>query len=503
MGLYVDPVMAVLPRRWPPLPNVWFCGKGGESAWRPACLLRSMVGVYMSHATSQMPDSAEARLPRAARQAGALSRGRGAAQRRLMGRRTADALSAVVIVVFACLQVPAHHNWGLSNDSYRYARHSMQILGEPRGVAQREATKAYCSLEAEQREHLRQLRPGGMPSPARRVAQTRSCQRDNANGLGPRNPRYERIFDTRPGYPLLTAPAIGLFGITRGMWLTSLVITAGASLLVVVLLRQARASLFAALTGQVLFLCSRPAWWSMRPLAEGAITAGVLAALLGAWWLLQGRSRPGVVLLCAALGATALVKYSTALVLAVSLVAAAACLCLIRRNTGDGPSRGRAALLGGLSAAAAIGIIAAMKALRLPGASETLQEIFTHHFRTPPVDDPLSQLLRLNVSYWVQWASDQAAEPLFVLLLGLGCWGFLRCSPVLGVLSLAAGMVGLATAAAHPTASQGDRLWLLMWMPALLGTPLAVDLLRSRLRKAGPVHPQQLDDAVKAHSVNG
>lgn len=407
-------------------------------------------------------------------------------------RRLAALAPLLVVLVFAALQALAHPDWALANDSYRYARQSLEILGHSPADARREAVQAYCASDAAQRQRLRGLDPLLGGPPAERSTDLQTCLELNADGLAPDDPRYERIFAARPGYPLLIAPAVALFGISRGMWLTGVLLAAGASLLVVLLLRQAGASRAAALTGQALFLCSRLGWWSTQPLAEGAVTVGVLGALLGAWWLLHGRGRAGACVLLLSLAATALVKYSVAMMLACALAFAAACLPLTRSGRAACPGRvARTGMipLAALSAAAAALVAVAATVLRLPDVSETLQDTFSHSFHRALVTDPWPRLLRLDGHYWAEWLRDQAAQPLLTLLLCLAGWALVRRGRVLGVLSAAAGAVGVATAAAHPVINQQDRLWALLWVPVVLGVPLALDLLR-----AAPVPPAATPD---------
>ncbi|MCD0483098.1 hypothetical protein LO771_11955 [Streptacidiphilus sp. ASG 303] len=414
-------------------------------------------------------------------------------------RRSAATLPLLVVLVFAALQTVAHPVWTLSNDSYRYARQSLEFLGVPPAEARSRAVAAYCASDAARLARIRRLDPAASgPADAARRADLRSCLRANAAGLSPTDPRYERIFTTRPGYPLLISPAVALLGVARGMWLTGLLLTAGSSLLVVALLRQAGASPTAATAGQLLFLCCRLGWWSTQPLAEGAVTTGVLAALLGGWWLLHGRTRAGAALLLGALAATTAVKYPTALMLACALAAAAVCRLLgraarprpgagTRTGTRTGTdtaadtaagTRSGAVLLAALAGSAAALIAVGTTALRLPDAAETLQDTFTRSFHRPPVADVWQRLLRLDAHYGEQWLRDQAAQPLLPALLCLAGWALARRCRTLGVLAAAAAAVGAATAAAHPVAAQQDRLWALLWVPAVLGAPFALDLLR-------------------------
>ena len=63
------------------------------------------------------------------------------------------------------------------------------------------------------------------------------------------SPRFMRIFEVRPGYPLFLVPFITVFGVTWGLWIASVVVTVAGGVLAFLILRTLRASLPLALTG--------------------------------------------------------------------------------------------------------------------------------------------------------------------------------------------------------------------------------------------------------------
>ncbi len=382
----------------------------------------------------------------------------------------------LAVMLFAAIQLLAHPNFHLSNDSYRYARTTLQLLGESRADAQRNALAVYCSNQTYQAQRSHEVtNPANFQAPFPYVKTYDRCIAKYPHGLLPNSPQYERIFDTRPGYPLLLLPAVAAFGLLKGMWLTSLLITAAASMLVFLLLRVAGLSRMAGLIGQGIFFASPLAYWSMQPLSEGALTVFVLVAMLGSWKLLQGKIAYGAIILLASYAALAVTKDATGLLLALSSVFVCGVALLqprLRRRT--------TVLFAGISALAGALIVGASYWLRLPSAETSLQDTFTRHFTMPPATHIWTQLIHLNAAYWQHWLADQATRPMFLLLTALACWALFTRNPTLGWLGLTVGLVGVGTAIAHPVVTQTDRLWELAWIVPVLGIPAAVDHLRRR-----------------------
>lgn len=380
----------------------------------------------------------------------------------------------VVAVLYAVLQTAGYSGMDFSNDSYRYARSALQFVGESRSDAEIDAVKAYCTNRTLLAQGRADVDPTHYDEPSKQAQQYQSCVKNHPDGLKPDDPRYERIFDTRPGYPLATAPAVGALGVLPGMWITDLLITLLGSLLAWAFLRAIGASRLAALGAQVFYLASPISYWSMRPLSEGLVSDAALGAMLGAWWLYKARSKTGTALLLGSFVVLSLTKYSTALLLAAGFGAASMALIVFNRIRTRG-----VVLLTVLSFGVAAGNVAVAKVASLPSTSTTLQDTFTNHFQQPDVADPWHRLLELNVRYWPHWVVTQSVTPLFLAAAVVGGWAVVRrASPLVGWLCLAVAVVGLGSAVAHPVTDQVERLWLLAWIPAVLGTVLWLDTLR-------------------------
>jgi hypothetical protein len=384
-------------------------------------------------------------------------------------------LPALIVFAFLVLQIVAAPAVAMTNDGYRYARTSLQILGDSREVATQRAVRAFCTDvvgEADRERRLSALRFRGRPKPGAVDA----CVAAWPNGVGPLSPRYEAIFDSRVGYPLFAAPLVALLGISPGLWVTSLLWTALGGWLVVVLLRSAGVPGRFAAAGQVLYYVTPIGLWGGYPLAEGVTLTLTVGALLGAWWMVRRRVWPGLALLAGALVLGFLVKFSSLLLTAAALVAAGAVL-LWR----DGAARHRGTYL--MIAVNVCWLAAASGVAHLlawPGAGESLQDTFTRRFSRPDVPDPWRRLARLNLNYWTQWVQNQARAPWLVLLLGASAWALFRRHAALAWLVTAVALTGFATFAAHPTVSQEQRLMIPIWLLPVVGVPVLLTMLADR-----------------------
>ncbi|MFI8194566.1 hypothetical protein ACIF8T_38655 [Streptomyces sp. NPDC085946] len=393
-------------------------------------------------------------------------------------RRPPRALPALVAAAFVLLHVFGYPATRFSNDSYRYARMAYAFLGDSRQEATRKAVAAYCADTARLVHRERLLGQLTFREPGRRAAYAARCEEKYAGGLVPTDPRYERIFTTRPAYPLAAAPFVALLGAKAGLTLVALACTALAGYLVFLLLRALRAPPPAALLGQVLCYVTPLAAWGGRPLTEGPALAVLTALLLASVWLLRGRVLPGAVLFAAALGLGLAVKYSTFL-MAAPLLAAAACaaLLLVPRTRHRGTR-----WLAALSAGGTLAALALSRALRLPGLTDSLQDTFTLHWTRPRIADPWRALARLNLHYWWQWLQQEALAPLLLFLLAVGAWGLWRRSVPVALCVIAVGLVGVAGTVAHPLAVERDRLYVPVWLVPVTGVPLALERLWYRAR---------------------
>ncbi|SDK51216.1 hypothetical protein [Streptomyces indicus] len=368
-------------------------------------------------------------------------------------------------------------DWGYSNDSYRYTRAAYEILGMPRAQAQAAARDAYCAAG-----------PG-----------TAACVAANPHGLKPDHPRYERVFDTRPGYPLLAAPFIALLGPLKGLWTLSCALTALSGVLAYRLLRGAGLGRRASLAGEAVLLAGGLGYWGARALADSLATPCLLLCGIGVVRILTaatttstgagagtGRRTAGLALFATGFLALALTKYSTALLFAVALAAAGG-LSLWRRAGQRAVQPAALRLLTVTAAGVAGAVAAATSLLGLPAASETMQDTLTRYFTRPDVPDPIRGMLALEAGYWPTWFHHNAG---FAALLGLCLWALWRHRPALLPFALAAGLTGLGTAFAHPLLEELDRLWVLAWVPVALGVPvLAQTVLAGTRRSYAPQVP--------------
>lgn len=397
--------------------------------------------------------------------------------------RRATVWALAVAGAFALCQLPAAPGQ-LTPDSAQYLAHSLTILGHQSGEARDLALVELCASR-HRADRLVNLSPTGRVADGAGAAAAADCVARERE-RGPSHPRYEAIFRSRPGVALAMAPGVWLLGPRWGLWATSLLWTLAGALLAFHLLRVAGLASPLAALGEALFLALPSGRWAMAPLAEGPTLALAMVALLGAAHLLAGRGRLGAGLLAAALAAGLTVKYSQFLLLAACLSLAAGVGWLLGRRAGE--PTGRLARLAVASGAGALAIAATARLLGWPGAGESAQDLLTSHFSRPDVVSPAYQVARLNAYFWSWWAVQQLAAPLAVASWLVSGWAAWRARP-LGLALLGAAAAGLANQAGHPVASQGDRLYVLVWPVVALGLPLLVDQLGVVARSARDAHP--------------
>ncbi|MGW7254792.1 hypothetical protein [Streptomyces sp. NPDC054834] len=383
------------------------------------------------------------------------------------------AVPALVAAAFVLLHVFGYPATRFSNDSYRYAREAYEFLGDSPHTATRKAVAAYCEDTAKLVHRNRMLDQLKFRGPGREAEYAAACEKKYAGGLAPTDPRYEQIFHTRPAYPLIAAPFVALLGAKPGLTLVALAFTTLAGFLVYLLLRALRAPPPAAVLGQVLYYVTPLASWGGRPLTEGPALALMTALLLASVWLLQRRVLPGAALFTGAFALGLAVKYSSFLLVAPFLAAAACASLIFVRRTRHRGTYG----LAGLSAAGALAAPALGVLLDLPGIADSLQDTFTLHWTRPEIADPWRALARLDYDYWWQWLQKEGLAPMLLFLLAVGAWGVWRRSVPVALCVIAMGLTGFATTVAHPLAIELDRLYVPVWLIPVIGVPLALDRL--------------------------
>lgn len=364
-------------------------------------------------------------------------------------------------------------------DSARYAQITFRYLGADEASAHRQAAQLVCADQAEQAARWNAAQVAPDPNAPSWTVEA-DCMAVNADHFIPTgSPRYQAIFDPRPGYPLVTAALAPLTGVRFALWAVPVASVLFAGLGVWWLLRTIRVGSPTAAAGQALLYLLPVGTWGTQALTDGPVLAGVVAAMLGGVLLVAGRLRSGTLMLVLGLAWTALVKYSTALPLAGVLVIAA----LAAWWLGTLDRRGLA-LLGGISAAATAGILAVSHRLGLPGTTDSLQDTFTDHYAHPDVPDVWARLLDANIGYWTRWPILVPSNLLLAAGVLLGGWALWRWQRAAALVVLATAAVGVALTIAHPEVNALDRLYVLTWLAPVVGLPVAVQRLTPA--NAGP-----------------
>jgi len=394
-------------------------------------------------------------------------------------------LSVALVVIFLAAQLAAGPGQ-MHFDSYYYGRTAQRFLGATPEVAHSMSINMLCADIAVQAERSRRLDPlrlaqGG---PAQDVYQR--CLKNLSPEVAALDPRYDAIFDSRPGYPLVASVFARVMDMRHSLWAASLLSTILSAGLVWLILRRLAAPPLAPLLGSALFLTLPAGAWSLELLSEGAALTGTLAVVLGSVLLLQRRIPGGLTVCLTGYVFLFAVKNSQCLLLAgleTLGVVALGTLVKTQRHRGLG-------WLAGVSAGAAAVAAGGAAALGWPGAAESLQDTFTGHFKTPDVSDPWARLASLNATYWHGWVGDQAAHPLLVVSLAASLWVLWRWQLPSFFVVVAAGATGVASAVSQPIATQADRLLAPVWLIVVLGLPLAlhgVEVLRAVGQRSGVV----------------
>ncbi|MFF3481681.1 hypothetical protein ACFYXC_00155 [Streptomyces sp. NPDC002701] len=383
--------------------------------------------------------------------------------------------------LFGCLQL-ANVTGRDTPDSRNYLSYALSLGGADKREATGRTIEYLCASRGEKasRRHSVDVRRFRTPDPGPGVRA--ECRRHYQRSLGQRldagqtsgwtapfmSERFMRIFEVRPGYPLLLMPFVALFGATWGLWAAGVCVAAAGGVLVFLLLRTVGVPVVPALTGQALYYVLPTGATAMRPMTEGTMTALTLAALLGCALVLRGQRAGGLVAVSLAL--LFAVKHSQALFLAVGL-AGACCLIGVRRRRTGRPVGDAVKTLLKVTLAAAVGTVLLSRLLGYPSESDSLQDLLTDHYRLPDRERPWGEFLQLEVNFWLEWLRRQLLEPLLLVGVGAGAFGALRRFPAFGVLLLGAAGTGLLSAAAHPDIVIG-RLTVMLWLVPVVGLPL-------------------------------
>ncbi|MGH3414975.1 MAG: hypothetical protein ACRDVE_20910 [Actinocrinis sp.] len=371
----------------------------------------------------------------------------------------------LIAAVFVAIQLADYHQNVPSNDTYQYARLTLHYMGDSKTEAIHGATAMYCQ-DAGQAA----LRSASIDDNGTTDTGYEACLDVYSAGLTPNNARYLAIFDSRPGYPLMSGALATVFGLRLSMWLVALLCTLAASGLVLVLVRSAGGSVIAALAGQAVFLTAPTGYWGTRMLTDGPSLAATMVTVLGAHWLLRQRVRSGATLLVVGLVGGFAIRYSSEQMVVLLLTLAAG---LLLRRVPSARTGGAKWLLG-LGAVGTALSMTLTTALSWPGIPQSMQDTFTKHFIRPDVPNPLIRLISLNFHFWLYYPVLEPTALLMVLglaVVGATLW---RRDAVYAAPLIAVALSGLATVAAHPVSSQADRLMVAVWVLIAAGVPLLV-----------------------------
>lgn len=376
-------------------------------------------------------------------------------------------LPVIVAAGFLILQVWAAPSVSPANDTYRYAQLTLRILGESKQAAHDNALRAYCEENAAWLARRQRVDPGSFAADFRRDEAVSRCIRDSPQGLRPTSPRYAAIFESRIGFPMLAAPLATVVGVNQALKTTSVLLSALGGMIAYLILRILGLRRRQALLGQGIYYAGPIGWWGSFGLTDGPAVTISMVTLLGAVLLLRHRYRLGAALFIASIGAGCFIRYSSfILITGAVLVAAVAGLRTDPRH------RRPLLVIVALSAVGLVGLVATPHALHWSGASDSLQDTFTHHFTRPDVTDPWQRLAGLNLRYWSQWTQEQVRNPWPVAAVAIGSVTLVRRYRTFGLIAVAVALTGFLNQAAHPVANQSDRLLVEISVAAALGLPL-------------------------------
>ena len=290
--------------------------------------------------------------------------------------------------------------------------------------------------------------------------------------------RYNRILDTRVGYPLFAAPFVVVFG-ESGMTLAMLVLGMIAGMATAFAVRMLGGNWIQSLAAIVLLYLLPTGYWMTRLLGESGALAATLVTLCAAAALLRATSKRArwVAAGVTAFGlfVTTLTRSANGVLLGAAIAGVAVLIAIVGLIRRRRPEPEVLTLLG-VSVAMVVLYQAVGVLLDLPGMGETLQDKYTRHFLLPDVADPWHRLWQQNSDFWPwftkAWINGDAAmtaSPMLAVLFG-SLWVLFRALPWRdALLWLAAGLTSFAALLAHPIWTEADRLLIFMWLPLTIG----------------------------------
>ena len=364
-------------------------------------------------------------------------------------------------------------------DSYWYVKQAASFSGMPEGEAKRFAARTICDRGQPNVPSL------GWPN----------CKDGVVMYADSFPERYNRILDTRVGYPLFATPFVFVFG-ESGMTLATLVLGIIAGMATALVIRMLGGNWIQSLAAIVLLYLLPTGYWMTRLLGEGGAIAGTLVTLCAATALLRATSKRARWVTAGVVGfglfATTLTKSANGALLGAALAGVAVIIAIVALIRGRRPESQVLTLLG-----VSVGMVVLYQVIgvlfNLPGMGETLQDKYTRHFTLPDVADPWHRLWDQNSAFWPwfikSWINGDAtmtASPMLAILFG-GVYVLFRALPWRDALMwLATGLTGIAALLAHPIWTEADRLLIFVWLPMSIG----LAMVARRRRPADSERPE-------------
>jgi hypothetical protein len=192
------------------------------------------------------------------------------------------------------------------------------------------------------------------------------------------------------------------------------------------------------------------------------------------------------------LGLVFFFKYSSTLLLSVSFLAVCLCMLAVRQYR-----QRRQVRLAATAAAGSVGLSLAVNAVfGLPGLNHSLQDMFTDHFRLPPVEDPFARLLQLEFDYAGKFLLALPTNSVYLAIFIAAVIGYVFAyrSRAIGPEAwapAALSIYGVLSVIAHPVYEQAERLGSSLWVGVAIGLALLIAEVRGHLIakwRAAPVH---------------
>lgn len=277
-------------------------------------------------------------------------------------------------------------------------------------------------------------------------------------------PRYQAIFDNRPGYPLLAAPFVAVLGGWRGLALTTFLLAMLSAALAYAAITMATGRRWAGVFGGVLLFVLPSGFWMTRLLTESGVFAGYLAILTGT--LLVGRGRKaGLPIIVAAMGWLLAVRSASGVAAALAIACASLIALMAHRRTDDRRSLSGPLLIGGLALLVLVCWQVATAVFNLPGLDTTIQDLASSHWRRPEVPDPVGWLIDANVVFWPRQGRAILPFPAYPTAFLFAAVLLVRHLRAQALPWLTLGLSGLLMMVAHPEPGQWDRMIAPMWLP--------------------------------------